>query len=73
MKKLLIHEEQEAPKGRPEKKGHSIQSSAFPAITEKATENTYEERKKIVLEWRKSAKDHGLLKELMSLTFPMRR
>lgn len=46
MKKLFIHEEQEAPKGRPEKKGHSIQSSAFPAITERATEKTYEERKK---------------------------
>lgn len=58
-KKLFIHEEQEAPKGRPEKKGHSIQSSAFPAITERATENSYEERKKNVLEWRKSEKYHS--------------
>jgi len=73
MKKLFIHEEQEAPKGRPEKQGHSIQSSAFPTITERAAENTYEERKTIVLELRKSEKDHGLLKEMMSLTFPVRR
>lgn len=61
------------PKGRPEKKGHSIQSSAFPAITERATEILMRNAKNFFLEWRKSEKDHGLLKEMMSLTFPMRR
>lgn len=49
MKKPFIHEEQEAPKGRPEKKGHSIESSAFPAITERQQKILMRNAKKMFL------------------------
>ena len=74
MRKLFIQEGQEVPKGKLERKKAIHPSSVIPAIPEGVTDDTYkEQRKQIVTEWRKSKKNHSLLKELMSSTFPIRR
>ena len=73
IRKLFIQEGQEVPKGKPERKKAIHPSSVIPAIPEGVTDDTYNEQRKQITEWRKSKKNYSLLKELMSSTFPIRR
>lgn len=71
--KSLLYMKNRKPPKEDQKKRALRRIICFPCHYWEAAENTNEERKKNVLELRKSEKDHGLLKELMSLTFPVRR
>ena len=73
MRKLFIQEGQEVPKGKPGRKKAIHPSSVIPAIPEGVTDDTYNEQRKQITEWRKSKKNYSLLKELMSSKFPIRR
>ena len=73
MRKLFIQEGQEVPEGQPGRKKAIHPSSVIPAIPEGVTDDTYNEQRKQITEWRKSKKNYSLLKELMSSTFPIRR
>ena len=73
MRKLFLQEGQEVPEGKPGRKKAIHPSSVIPAIPEGVTDDTYNEQRKQITEWRKSKKNYSLLKELMSSTFPIRR
>ena len=73
MRKLFIQEGQEVPEGKPGRKKAIHPSSVIPAIPEGVTDDTYNEQRKQITEWRKSKKNYSLLKEFMSSTFPIRR
>ena len=73
IRKLLLQEGQEVPEGKPGRKKVIHPSSVIPAIPEGVTDDTYNEQRKQITEWRKSKKNYSLLKELMSSTFPIRR
>ena len=73
IRKLFIQEGQEVPKGKPGRKKAIHPSSVIPAIPEGVTDDTYNEQRKQITEWRKSKRNYSLLKELMSSTFPIRR
>ena len=73
IRKLFIQEGQEVPKGKPGRKKAIHPSSVIPAIPEGVTDDTYNEQRKQITEWRKSKRNYSLLKELMSSTFLIRR